>query len=160
MRQTTIQRTWLDMTIQSFPSLVESYKKDLGLPKLIAPEYVSPDTAVFYKRKSTGDYERIVAPCGVQGLYTAMLKGWLMVAPDKVETPFETPASSALSESDSQVDAAVAKRELANALEQREMREEIKERPYGCPVSGCRKRFNKKSGMLRHKTVMHDSKDK
>ena len=97
MRQTTIQRTWLDMTIQSFPSLVESYKKDLGLPKLIAPEYVSPDTAVFYKRKSTGDYERIVAPCGVQGLYTAMLKGWLMVAPDKVETPFETPASSALS---------------------------------------------------------------
>ena len=143
------------MTMESFPSLVESYKKDLGISKLIAPEYVSPDTAVFYRRRGTGDYERVVAPCGIQGLFSAMSKGWLMVAPDKVETPFETPTSSALGESGSQVDAAVATEQLAYALEQREKRDEIKQRKYGCPAKGCRKRFTTKAGMLRHNTMIH-----
>jgi hypothetical protein len=140
------QKSWHDNTMLSFPSLVDKYCMELGISKLPTPEYVSPDTALFYRRNKTGGYESVTAPCGIQGLFSAMSKGWLMVAPDKVETPFETPTSSALGESGSQVDAAVAKEQLVYALEQRE---------NGCPEKGCRKRFTTKAGMLRHNTMIH-----
>ena len=155
MIATMEQRTWHDTVVSSFPRLVDKYCSDLGISKVPTPEYVSPDTALFYRRTKTGDYETVSAPCGVQGLFSAMSKGWLMVAPDKVETPFETPTSSALSESDLQVDAADAKEQLAYALEQREKRAEIKQRKYGCLSNGCRKRFTTKAGMLRHNTMIH-----
>jgi hypothetical protein len=149
------QKVWHETTVSNFPSLVDKYCTELGISKVPTPEYVSPDTALFYRRNKAGDYESVIAPCGIQGLFSAMSKGWLMVAPDKVETPFETPTSSALGESDLQVDAAVATEQLAYALEQREKRDEIKQRKYGCPAKGCRKRFTTKAGMLRHNTMIH-----
>ena len=130
------QKVWHETTVSNFPSLVDKYCTELGISKVPTPEYVSPDTALFYRRNKAGDYESVTAPCGIQGLFSAMSKGWLMVAPDKVETPFETPTSSALGESDLQVDAAVATEQLAYALEQREKRDEIKQRKYGCPAKG------------------------
>lgn len=155
MITTMEQKVWHETTVSNFPSLVDKYCMELGISKVPTPEYVSPDTALFYRRNKTGDYESVTAPCGIQGLFSAMSKGWLMVAPDKVETPFETPTSSALGESDLQVDAAVATEQLAYALEQREKRDEIKQRKYGCPAKGCRKRFTTKAGMLRHNTMIH-----
>jgi hypothetical protein len=149
------QKVWHETTVSNFPSLVDKYCTELGISKVPTPEYVSPDTALFYRRNKAGDYESVTAPCGIQGLFSAMSKGWLMVAPDKVETPFETPTSSALGKSDLQVDAAVATEQLAYALEQREKRDEIKQRKYGCPAKGCRKRFTTKAGMLRHNTMIH-----
>jgi hypothetical protein len=113
------QKVWHETTVSNFPSLVDKYCTELGISKVPTPEYVSPDTALFYRRNKAGDYESVTAPCGIQGLFSAMSKGWLMVAPDKVETPFETPTSSALGKSDLQVDAAVATEQLAYALEQR-----------------------------------------
>ena len=155
MITTMEQKVWHETTVSNFPSLVDKYCTELGISKVPTPEYVSPDTALFYRRNKAGDYESVTAPCGIQGLFSAMSKGWLMVAPDKVETPFETPTSSALGESDLQVDAAVATEQLAYALEQREKRDEIKQRKYGCPAKGCRKRFTTKAGMLRHNTMIH-----
>lgn len=155
MNTTMEQKVWHETTVSNFPSLVDKYCTELGISKVPTPEYVSPDTALFYRRNKAGDYESVTAPCGIQGLFSAMSKGWLMVAPDKVETPFETPTSSALGKSDLQVDAAVATEQLAYALEQREKRDEIKQRKYGCPAKGCRKRFTTKAGMLRHNTMIH-----
>jgi hypothetical protein len=154
------QMVWLEKAIYQNPSLASDYMADLEITEVVSPQYVTPDTAKFYVPSKDGSYSSIEYPGDTYGLVTAMRKRWLMVAPVKVETPFDAPSDEgAPSESDDSVDATQAIRELANALDQRDARDEIKGLPYGCTYKGCRRRFKNEAGRNRHFTVRHSKEN-
>jgi hypothetical protein len=154
------QAVWLEKAIYQNSSLASDYMADLEITEVVLPQYVTPDTAKFYVPSKNGSYSSIEYPGDTYGLVTAMRKRWLMVAPDKVETPFDAPFDEgAPSESDDSVDATQAIRELANALDQRDRRNEVKSLPYGCTYNGCRRRFKNEAGRNRHFTVRHSKEN-
>ena len=60
MNTTMEQKVWHETTVSNFPSLVDKYCTELGISKVPTPEYVSPDTALFYRRNKAGDYESVI----------------------------------------------------------------------------------------------------
>jgi hypothetical protein len=120
------------------------------LEELPLPEYVTPDTAIYY-RQIDGVWETLEYPGIIHGLATAVEKNWLMAPPYFGVETLEAGSTVATGKSDREV----GLQALADTLEMRDKREEIKAKPFGCTVKGCRRRFDTERGVNKHISVKH-----
>ena len=145
-----MQNYWREEVITQYPDMVEAYLARHNLKELPLPEYVTPDTAIYY-RQIDEVWETLRYPGITHGLVTAVEKDWLMAPPDSGVETLEDGSTVATGESDREV----GLQALANTLEMRDAREKRKAKPFGCTVKGCRRRFDTERGVGKHITVKH-----
>ena len=145
-----MQDYWRGEVISQHPAMVEAYLSRHNLEELPLPEYVTPDTAIYY-RQIDGVWETLEYPGVIHGLATAVENNWLMAPPDSGVETLEDGPTVATGKSDREV----GLQALADTLEKRDAREKRKAKPIGCTLKGCRRRFDTERGMKRHFTVKH-----
>jgi len=145
-----MQNYWRGEVINQHPGMVEAYLARHSLEELPLPEYVTPDTAIYY-RQIDGVWETLEYPGVIHGLATAVEKDWLMAPPDSGVETLEDGSTVATGKSDREV----GLQALADTLEMRDAREKRKAKPIGCTLKGCKRRFDTEAGMKRHFTVKH-----
>lgn len=145
-----MQNYWRDEVISQHPDMVEAYLARHNLKELPLPEYVTPDTAIYY-RQIDGVWETLRYPGITHGLVTAVGKDWLMAPPDSGVETLEDGPTVATGKSDQEV----GLQALANTLEMRDAREKRKAKPIGCTLKGCRRRFDTERGVGKHISVKH-----
>ena len=145
-----MQNYWRGEVIRQHPAMVEAYLERHNLKELPLPEYVTPDTAIYY-RQIKGVWETLKYPGVIHGLATAVEKNWLMAPPDSGVETLEAGSTVATGKSDREV----GLQALADTLEMRDKREQIKDKPFGCTVKGCRRRFDTERGVNKHISVKH-----
>ena len=145
-----MQNYWRGEVINQHPGMVEAYLARHSLEELPLPEYVTPDTAIYY-RQIDGVWETLEYPGVIHGLATAVEKDWLMAPPDSGVETLEDGSTVATGKSDQEV----GLQALANTLEMRDAREKRKAKPFGCTVKGCRRRFDTERGVGKHISVKH-----
>ena len=145
-----MQDYWRGEVINQHPDMVEAYLARHSLEELPLPEYVTPDTAIYY-RQIDGVWETLEYPGVIHGLATAVEKDWLMAPPDSGVETLEDGSTVATGKSDQEA----GLQALADTLEMRDAREKRKAKPIGCTLKGCRRRFDTERGMKRHFTVKH-----
>ena len=145
-----MQNYWRGEVINQHPGMVEAYLARHSLEELPLPEYVTPDTAIYY-RQIDGVWETLEYPGVIHGLATAVEKDWLMAPPDSGVETLEDGPTVATGKSDREV----GLQALADTLDSRDAREKRKAKPFGCTLTECRRRFDTEAGMKRHFTVKH-----
>ena len=145
-----MQDYWRDEVIRQNPDIVQAYLVRHDLEELPLPEYVTPDTAIYY-RQNKGEWETLKYPGVIHGLATAVGNNWLMAPPDSGVETLEDGSTVATGKSDREV----GLQALANTLEMRDKREQIKTKPFGCTVKRCRRRFDTERGVNKHISVKH-----
>jgi len=146
----SMQNYWREEVIRQNPDTVEAYLARHNLEELPLPEYITPDTAIYY-RKNKGEWESLKYPGVIHGLATAVGNNWLMAPPDSGVETLEDGSTVATGKSDQEA----GLQALADTLEMRDAREKRKAKPIGCTLKGCRRRFDTERGMKRHFTVKH-----
>jgi len=146
----SMQDYWRDEVIRQHPATVEAYLSRHSLEELPLPEYITPDTAIYY-RQIDGEWETLKYPGVIHGLATAVGNNWLMAPPDSGVETLEDGSTVATGKSDREV----GLQALANTLEMRDAREKRKAKPFGCTVKGCRRRFDTERGVKKHISVKH-----
>ena len=145
-----MQNYWRDEVIRQHPDMVEAYLVRHSLEELLLPEYITPDTAIYY-RQIDGVWETLEYPGITHGLVTAVGKDWLMAPPDSGVETLEDGPTVATGKSDQEV----GLQALADTLEMRDAREKRKAKPFGCTVKRCRRRFDTERGVNKHISVKH-----
>jgi len=143
-----MQNYWRGEVIRNYPERVSAYLKKNGLDTLPLPEYITPDTAIYY-RQEKGEWVSLEYPGVTHGLATAVERNWLM-APPEVET-LEADSTDASGKSDMEV----GLEQLEDALKKRDTRETTKSNAFKCTVKGCRRRFKSEGGVKLHFRAKH-----
>jgi hypothetical protein len=145
-----MQDYWRGEVIRRHPDMVQAYLERHNLEELPLPEYVTPDTAIYY-RQIDGVWETLRYPGVTHGLAAAVGKDWLMAPPDSGVETLEDGTTVATGRSDREV----GLQALADTLGKRDAREKQKAKPFGCTVKGCRRRFDTERGVNKHISVKH-----
>ena len=123
------------------------YLKKHGKETLPLPEYITPDTAIYY-RQEKGEWISLEYPGQTHGLATAVENNWLM-APPEVET-LEADSTVATGKSDLEV----GLEQLSDNLKKRDTRQQSKiDKPFKC--SKCTRRFKSEAGVKVHINARH-----
>ena len=144
-----MQKYWKDEVTRNYPEEVNAYLKKHGKETLPLPEYIPPDTAIFY-REVNGVWETLEYPGTTHGLATAVEKNWLMARPQELET---LEADSTVATGKSNLEEGLA--QLDDRLKKRDTRENNKINPFKCTVKGCRRRFKSDGGVKLHIRAKH-----